>query len=266
MYVRRRRRGTRLRVKKGHVASHTTRGTHDASANLAAMKRSVSDVPTSGDYEALAANDFSTLSVYSYKNPVAAVFLKPEEAVGKAHAILSCLFGPRKNAMFSVTRSSGGTFVVFDEAVAASFLGGPPPPGETWRVLYIHEGSEERSGSEISGALSALCAKLADAAVPVLNVCTLARNFMLVREAVSERALATLRATVEASHAGTAEATASLVAPAGVALRLTRPRYAICTLKLEQLHTLSHALLQLFFFFEEARRVLCATLPARGRT
>ena len=120
-------------------------------------------------------------------------------------------------------------------------------------MLYIHEGSEERRGSEISGALSALCAKLADADVPVLNVCTLARNFMLVREAVSERALSTLRSTVEASHDAGNVVPSSLAAPAGVRLRLMRPHLAICTLRLDQLPAVSHALLQLFFFLEEVR-------------
>ncbi|KAL1510552.1 hypothetical protein AB1Y20_006854 [Prymnesium parvum] len=198
------------------------------------------------------ATDFSTLSVYSYRSAVATIFVSPDEAPSRATALLSRLFGPREHGMFSATRSPAGTFLICDTTTTDGLMGAAVPTDEAWRVLYIHEGSEERQGSEISGTLSALCARLADASVAVLNVCTLARNFMLVREAACERALATLRATVEAGQAGGARGGGVAAQPIAAAkIRLRRARLAICSFKLESLPSLSHALLH-FFFLEPA--------------
>lgn len=218
------------------------------------MKRALSsdDVPSPAREDAMA-TDFSTLSVYSYRSAVATIFVSPDEAPSRATALLSRLFGPREHGMFSATRSPAGTFLICDTTTTDGLMGAAVPTDEAWRVLYIHEGSEERQGSEISGTLSALCARLADASVAVLNVCTLARNFMLVREAACERALATLRATVEAGQAGGARGGGVEAQPIAAAkIRLRRARLAICSFKLESLPNLTHALLH-FFFLEPVR-------------
>ena len=201
------------------------------------------------------AHNFSTMAVYSYQGPIVTLFVPPEDSQRATHPVLDCLFGPRKHAMFSVTRAfSAGAFLVFDEGVAEGFLGRAATPSERWRCLYIHENSEERDGSEVSGCLTALCAKLTAAAVPVLNVCTLARNFMLVRDECSERALSTLRAAVVGSQSGTAEPAPATPTPSAkdVRLRLMRSHLAICSLQVDQLQSCTHALLQLLLFMDDA--------------
>ena len=87
-------------------------------------------------------------------------------------------------------------FVVLDESLHRELFGGSA--ATQWSCLYLHESSTEKSGHELSGSLSLLCDRLAAARVPVLNVTTLARNFMLVQSSVAELALSTLRAAVEA--------------------------------------------------------------------
>lgn len=132
-------------------------------------------------------------------------------------------------------------------------------------------------GAEISGALSTLCDRLADERVAVLNMCTLSRNFMLVREEAEERALATLRATIqppEGAADGTAGDAASATAgggqdlasrgtgggrarasvPRGVQLEMLKAPVCIGMVSVQNLKLAAHALLSLLFLQDPRAR------------
>lgn len=162
--------------------------------------------------------DFSTLAVFTYKGALTTQMVPTPFSRTALPQMLSALFGPRKqDTVFSLTATPEGDFLILDVALHASLFGGSgvssgndgiPAPHTLphWSCLYLHEASPDRTGAEVSGALSTLCERLAAARVPVLNVCTLARNFMLMREEVSQVALDTLRSAVEegANHDGQA--------------------------------------------------------------
>ena len=143
--------------------------------------------------------DFSTLSVYTYKGALAIHYVPASELNEVLPQMLKVVFGPREQqSVISITASAKGTFLVMDSELHAANFGALRAPGaQRWNCLYIHEASKDRKGAEISGALSHLCNRLATARISVLNVCTLARNFMIVREEAATRALATLRAAIE---------------------------------------------------------------------
>ena len=81
--------------------------------------------------------DFSTLSVYSYKGAVASLFLPAGASSRLSHAVLSILFGPRTHSMFSLTHSRTGSFYVFDKDSSEAFLGRAPGEHELWQCLYL---------------------------------------------------------------------------------------------------------------------------------
>ena len=96
------------------------------------------------------ANPFATLSVFSYRTPVATLFVphgKPAEAT--THAVLKCLFGPRTHNMFSCTVSSEGRFFAFDEGLLEHF-GATRASRDLWHCLYIHEASPDCRGDNAS--------------------------------------------------------------------------------------------------------------------
>ena len=213
--------------------------------------------------------DFSTLSVYTYTERLICRAIPAMPADGKpdvppAHAtlpnVLAAIFGPRTNhSVFSITSSQHGDFLVMDESLHVSFAGfHAAQVGYT--AIYLHESSTERSGAEVSGALSTLCDCLARARVPVLNVCTLARNIMLVPSRKHADALATLRTAVEQPATPSKEAAASSsgperpvkrqhVAPStdGVRIEVTSAKVAVASLSVAALKRCSHAILSLFF-------------------
>lgn len=140
--------------------------------------------------------DLSTLAVYTYHGPLAAHNLPASRTSDYLIGLQRTVFGQREPrfSVFSITSSSTGDFLMMDEPLHRELFGG----GGTirWNCLYIHEATSARTGAEISGSLSALCDHLAEANIPVLNICTLARNFMIVRETVAPGALTTLHAAL----------------------------------------------------------------------
>jgi len=174
-----------------------------------------------------ASSAFGSLSVYTYQNPLAALFFPCTEGSNRSlvEPVLAAVFGPPCTSMFSLTSSSDGDFILADHAACGERLRLPQAAGAAggsgeWRCLYIHEASFERGGAEISGALSLLCERLAAAEVAVLNMCSLARNFMVVRSSCEARAMQTLR---EAYEDGERPARPALPPPSGVRLRLLPP-------------------------------------------
>ena len=136
---------------------------------------------------------FGTLSVFSYRTPIATLFVPNGQDV--TLATLRCLFGPRAHNMFSCTVSAEGRFFAFDEGLLETF-GAAKAARDLWHCLYIHEASPDTNGSESSGTMAALSSQLANEKIAVLDVSTLARNFMLVRLENAERALKTLQAAI----------------------------------------------------------------------
>jgi len=150
--------------------------------------------------------DYSTLAVFTYYSNVAACFVPSTERQLSTHTIVTCLFGKRahtESAMFSCSVTPEGVFFLLDRT-AVEALDLEPYIGrhvesanDLWRCLYIHESSETRNGSEVFGTLAALTAQLAAAQVPVLNMTSLERNFMLVRAHHADAALKQLQETLE---------------------------------------------------------------------
>lgn len=203
-----------------------------------------------------ASSAFGSLSVYTYQNPLAALFFPCTEGSNRSlvEPVLAAVFGPPCTSMFSLTSSSDGDFILADHAACGERLRLPQAAGAAggsgeWRCLYIHEASFERGGAEISGALSLLCERLAAAEVAVLNMCSLARNFMVVRSSCEARAMQTLR---EAYEDGERPARPALPPPSGVRLRLLQPPVAICSLSREDVNACAHALLHLLFWQADA--------------
>ena len=208
-----------------------------------ATKRKSDDVDADAD---AASHPFSTLSVFSYTNDVQAVAFARADAHAATQGALHCLFAPpssRASEMFSYTASADGVFVLVD-AAAAHLLGGAR--GDAWRCLYIHEGSTDKKGDETEGTIAALSARLAAEEVSVLDVTTLARNFMLVRADAAERALRTLQESLSRGRALLA-ARPQLSRPPPLRLALLPPRLAIGALSLAELPACAHALLRLVF-------------------
>ena len=170
-------------------------------------------------------HDFSTLAVYTYKGALTTQVVPRCFVRAAMPQVLKALFGPRKpHSVFSLTASSEGDFVTMDVAQHTALFGGSAPPSSpNWSCLYIHEASSGRAGAEISGALSALCDVLAKARVPVLNVCTLARNFMLMREEVAQVALDTLRTAVEQGASSSLGSSSSPSTSPSTAVELDEP-------------------------------------------
>ena len=230
-------------------------------------------------------HDFSTLAVYTYKGALTTQVVPRCFVRAAMPQVLKALFGPRKpHSVFSLTASSEGDFVTMDVAQHTALFGGSAPPSSpNWSCLYIHEASSGRAGAEISGALSALCDVLAKARVPVLNVCTLARNFMLMREEVAQVALDTLRTAVEqgassslgsSSSPSTSPSTAveldepprkrptlasrgqNGASPAGVRIAVapSTVSIAVATLSVAALQGCAHAILALYILRDECAR------------
>ena len=209
--------------------------------------------------------NLSTLGVFTYQGTLSTHYVPSKKEDAALPAVLAAVFGSRRrHSTFSMTSSAEGDFLVLDESLHRELFGGAG--AQVWSCLYIHEGSSERTGAEISGALSMLCDRLARARVPVLNVCTLSRNFMLVRQDAAERALTTLRSAVEegcvrpgtTAHGGSGEAVKASKggcgggnsgdsSMSGVRIELKRAEVCIGTLSVEDIKAASHALLSLFF-------------------
>lgn len=201
--------------------------------------------------------DFSTLSVYTYNAPLAARFVSAGCGDATVPSLLAALFGPRRDhSVFSITANAEGDFLVMDASLHDAMFSAQADK-ILWSCLYLHEASENRTGAEVSGALSKLCDRLAAGRVAVLNVCTLARNFMLVKEEAAERALATLRGAVEVSADEAAEPPSKrqqLVPPPvarcasrDVQIELLPATVAVGSLTVAELKRCSHAFLMLFF-------------------
>ena len=194
---------------------------------------------------------FSTLSVFTYQAPLCVHFVTATQMSTMLPAMLSAVFGERRrHSVFSFTALASGTFVVLDEPLHREMFGGSG--SETWSCYYIHESSSMRSGADVSGSLSLLFDHLARAQVPMLNVCTLRRNFVLVRKALADLALQTLR---HALDGGSVQSAATDAPPAQVAatplgrvsVELLRPTVALCALSLAQLKQCAHSVLHLLF-------------------
>ena len=112
--------------------------------------------------------------------------------------------------------------------------------------LHPREGSTDKKGDETEGTIAALSARLAAEEVSVLDVTTLARNFMLVRADAAERALRTLQESLSRGRALLA-ARPQLSRPPPLRLALLPPRLAIGALSLAELPACAHALLRLVF-------------------
>lgn len=198
-------------------------------------------------------DSFASLSVFTLSTPLVTHYVPLAKTDEAMPALLSALFGSRqRSAAFSITTNACGSFLVLDEALHRELFGGAGSP--PWSCLFLHEASE-RDGAEISGALSMLCGQLARARVPVLNVCTLARNVMLVRQAVADRAVATLRAAVEQAPVAAGGAAGGDAPTDGIGLELLQPEVAIGSLTLEQVKTCAHAILHLLFLRRGLQRV-----------
>jgi len=218
------------------------------------MKKRANEAPDAA-VSARRRHDLSTLSVFTYHGPLAMHFIPLSQTAALLPALLSAVFGSRvRHSVFSLCSNTEGSFLLLDETLHRELFGGSCGVAP-WSCLYIHEASSERSGAEVSGALSLLCDQLAAAQVPVLNVCTLARNFMIVKSALSDVAVSTLRSAVEGPtpngnpSAPPAEPTMTTkaAAAAGVRLQLLRGLHCIGSLSVEQLKECSHAVLHLLF-------------------
>ena len=203
---------------------------------------------------------FARLSVFTYTGRVCCIFVPHAETEPLSHATLSSLFGAGAvsgERVFGLTASAAGVFFIVDEADVGLFAAAKPPKLRH-RCLYIHDSADEHCGGHTSGTLAALSARLAAAGVAVLNVCSLARNFMLVREPSAEKALELLRATVEppqpdaqaARADGAAAGGAGPSSPAGaasakVSIELLAAPINIGALSVNDLETCAHALITL---------------------
>ena len=140
---------------------------------------------------------FETLSVYSYRTPVATYFVPHGEvAEGTTHALIRCLFGPRTHDLFSFTFTAEGRFFCLDEQLLGLFERSKRPR-DLWRCLNIHEASTLKKGNETSGTMAALSQQLAGEQIAVLDCSTLTRNFILVRHEHAERALQCLQDVIK---------------------------------------------------------------------
>mmetsp|Transcript_30731 Transcript_30731/g.96937 ORF Transcript_30731/g.96937 Transcript_30731/m.96937 type:complete len:317 (-) Transcript_30731:72-1022(-) len=189
--------------------------------------------------------DYSTLAVFTYRSAIVARTVPRQHMHRIAHAVIGGLFGDHTDSMFSLTVTASGAFLLADSGLAAlaSELPRNANDEDTFRCLYLHESSETRRGSQIAGTLSALSARLAAEAIPVLSTTTLGRNFLLVREGATERALVTLQRTLDepsslpAMPPPPADRMVLTVLPAPV---------CICSLSRDELPAAAHALLWLF--------------------
>lgn len=189
--------------------------------------------------------DYSTLAVFTYRSAILARAVPRQHMHRIAHAVIGGLFGDHTDSMFSLTVTASGAFLLADSGLAAlaSELPRSGDDEDTFRCLYLHESSETRRGSQIAGTLSALSARLAAEAIPVLSMTTLGRNFLLVREGATERALVTLQRTLDepsslpAMPPPPADRMVLTVLPAPV---------CICSLSRDELPAAAHALLWLF--------------------
>lgn len=202
-----------------------------------------------------ASTEFSTLSVFTYKSRVTARFVPRTQLHMVAHAVIAGLFAQQPDSMFSITLVASGCCFLFDDSFTATFdaVMGSATNSQHYSCLYIHEGSQSRRGSEVAGTLAALSARLAQEALPVLNMTTIERNFLLVCEHHAERALTTLHRAIESESTATASGSATHVDPeralsAGMGtpqLVILAPSISICSLSQVELHTCAHALLWL---------------------
>jgi len=140
---------------------------------------------------------YGTLSVFTYKSRIVARLVPRSELPAVAHAVLAGLFGPQRDSMFSLTIVDSGCFFLYDESLSVAFDGVLGSGLQRYCCLYIHEGSESVRGSESAGTLAALSARLAREALPVLNITTVERNFLLVHEHHADKALSTLQRAIE---------------------------------------------------------------------
>ena len=198
-----------------------------------ATKRKSDDVD-----DADASHLFSTLSVFSYTNDVQAVAFARADAHAATQRRCTALaaFAPRES---SYTASADGVFVLVD-AAAAHLLGarGDAALPTSTRAPPTRRATRPRARSRRS-------ARLAAEEVSVLDVTTLARNFMLVRADAAERALRTLQESPARPLALAARP--QLSRPPPLRLALLPPRLAIGALSLAELPACAHALLRLVF-------------------
>ena len=192
-------------------------------------------------------NAFSTLSVFTYHGPLCVHHLTSAQAESALPAMLKAIFGSRqRHSVFSLTAGASGCFLVLDEALHRELFGGSG--AERWSCLYIHESSSTRNGADVSGSLSLLFDRLTEAQVPLLNVCTLRRNFVVVRQSYADLALRTLRSAIAGEGSARVEdSEGSNPPPKGVHLRLLRTVVAIGALSVAQLKSCAHALIHLLF-------------------
>ena len=204
--------------------------------------------------EVMSTKPFGTLSVFTYQGPLCTHFVPASQAEATLPALLSAIFGSRdRHSVFSFTAGEPGSTLVLDEALHRELFGGSG--SERWSCLYIHESSSARSGAEVSGSLSLLFDRLAGAHVPMLNVCTLRRNFVLVRKALADLALKTFRSALDNDGpSAAAGADSQPAAPpsrqlseSGVRIELMSASLAIGALTLAQLKQCAHGLLHLLF-------------------
>ena len=87
-----------------------------------------------------ASSAFGSLSVYTYQNPLAALFFPCTEGSNRSlvEPVLAAVFGPPCTSMFSLTSSSDGNFILADHAACGERLRLPsaPPSGERTRAPY----------------------------------------------------------------------------------------------------------------------------------
>ena len=106
--------------------------------------------------------------MHALRGALATHFVPTSEVDAALPKMLAALFGHRRrHSVFSVTFTVEGLFLVMDSALHCELFGGNG--GESWSCLYIHEASSERSGAEVSGALSTLCDRLAKEQIAVLK-------------------------------------------------------------------------------------------------
>lgn len=199
--------------------------------------------------------DYSTLSVFSYRSRVVARSLPLAQLPVAAHVIIYSLFGPLKDSMFSFSLVDSGCCFLLDESYAETFdaiVGSFVKSGsQIYTCLYIHECSTSRRGSEVAGTLSTLTAQLAQNALPVLSMTTIARNFLLVHEQHATKALSILQSIIEKktrkSDPQAASSDNSGLPPCAELrtpqLVVLPPSICICTLALKELHVCAHALI-----------------------
>ena len=200
----------------------------------------------------LAEKPFSTMSVYTYNGPLCTHFVTAAQAATALPALLSAVFGSRKrHSVFSFTAGATGSFLVLDETLHRELFGGSG--SERWSCLYIHESSSARSGADVSGSLSLLFEHLTHAQVSIINVCTMRRNFVLVRQTMADVALQTLRSALDGDGrqspppASDAASFRGQLTMSSVRIELLRSSLAIGTLTLAQLKESAHSILHLLF-------------------